>query len=767
MLKRSCLALVVATCLAIPAPVFAYHVVVQQGGGGDATTFQGGVDLLLATVPPTGLDTLLVMPGFYDEAVHIDLENLYGVSVIGPAGFERTRVRELHLDRHGVSYIEYGAVSVTGLSIVRPVIQGGEANRTPWRHCRFEGGYQATNGSDFVQSYEGCEFHGRVMIWGFVGAGPSTGIHDCRFAGATLTIGDQGLGDVGLTRCTFEGPVDTAVIAYPGNSDPMHFTDCRFSGVRYGIVDARAQARGGSVGPFIQRCVFEDVAEDAVRHASDQIFQDYDTYFSAPSLSVTTSRFRRCGSAIQWHSTAGPGLTLRADTIETIRGSGVVAEVGQCRIDGLAVSGCGGDGVVLTAHSGINDFALVLPIDVRNSILRDNAGSGLVVRDTMTATQLIGGIRVVECVMKGNSAAGIVCQGESLAVVGNIAHGNEGAGLDLTLSGAASYATLSQNSAVLNRGPGIRWRAESPGFLLVVNNLVAFNDGMGFSGVPTLGPTGNDAWSNALGSGVSEPKNLALDPGMCDPLGGDDHVQSNSPCAPTAPNHQIGALGVGCDASKIAIDVFPNQPNRPLADRSHALVPAAVLGTRVLDVATLDPLSARLGAALAVAGGIPAQRPDIRDVNDDRRLDLELWFDPRDIGSVPPSGSLPLTIATTSGLAEAGSDVVRETGLLSSEHKPGRVVDSQEGTAFRITAARFDCGTHRASIDFVVPGPGTTVAEFFDLSGRRVARVESVTDRAGVQTIELAAERQLSSGIYLVRLTRAHFALNTRLAVVR
>jgi hypothetical protein len=746
--------LLVLAGLMLPVPSWAYHVVVQQGGGGDATTFQGGLDLLSAQFPVGRMDTLIVMPGNYDETITIAtcFLSLDPVTIIAPGGFAQTRIREIRFDTFACS-----PISFTGLSIGLPV-KG--PNRALWTYCRFESGYDDNH---YPQSYEGCEFHGRVVLAG-TGYGPDF-IHDCRFVRATLDL-NEGPGDGGmeLTRCTFIGPADTAMINRSTPTNNTYITNSTFLGCGYGIVQA-ADYLGGLI---VQQCGFDDIAKDAIHYSSD-IAYAYDIY-EPPPIGVYRSFFRNCGAAVRWHSTIAPSLYLQADTVETTRGPGIVADVGACGIDGLMLSRCGGNGVQLTVH--LRGGVYSEPIDVRNATCADNAGVGLIVRDTIAA-DYAAGIRVTNCVLCGNGAAGLSCQGKIRDIAGNVAHHNAGPGLDLSLAGATDTARITLNSCVLNGGTGLRLGGESSQFPTTVeNNLSAFNDGMGFDVASAFSGavTHNDAWSNARDGGLAEGSpNLSLDPGLCDPLVGDNHLQRASPCASTGPYGQIGALGVGCDASKIVVDVFPNQPSRPLPDRGKVPVPAAVLGTRVLDVATLDPLSARLGNAAPFTAGPLLHQASISDVNGDGRADLVLWFDAVGIGDVPSDGRLPLTIATTSGLAEAGNDVVSEVGGLTAggRHELRRLAIENERVAFQVSGTRFDRGTGRASVDLTVPAPGLVLIEMFDVSGRRVARHEMIAARSGAQTIELAAERQLSSGIYLVRVTRAGVALKGRVVLVR
>jgi len=762
-------------------PSSAHQFVVRPDGGGDATTVRGGLDLVYAraldnnTPPPA--DTLLIMPGDYDESIDLDLARLpWGIHVVAPAGFVETRVRSLRVDptlaRHFCDDIdpEHGAL-VSGLAIGERVVQACEVTLTTWLHCRFESGYEAQGGGLYAQSYEGCEFHGRVVLHGFVGAGSiHPGIHDCHFVGATLDLADDPDGDVGLTRCSFEGPADTAVIAHPSRDNGMHFIDCRFSRMRYGIVESEASI--STLGPMIERSTFEDIAEDAVRYSSDYQYSDASSYFEAPALHVAHSRFTRCGSAVVWRSTAAPLVELVADTITTTRETAILVE-GACVLESLVVSRSGGDGASLLAHSGDLVNPLAVPMVILQSTFQDNVGSGLVVRDTMTADFVAGADRVTGCTFRGNAGAGLVCQGESLSVAHNVAHGNQGVGISVELRGAALGAILSENSSVLNRGDGLVLMAQGTSVPVVAKNLVAFNDGKGFELAANAAGAAshNDTWSNGnVGVALPSTENLALDPGFCDALAGDDRLQTRSPCGSSGPFGGIGALGVGCDASRISISVFAGQGGRRLPDRGHAPIPAAVLGTRVLDVSTLDPSTARLGAAPSTIGGPPAHRPSISDVNGDGRADLEMWFDASDVGPVGASGTLILDISTTAGLSESGEAATRRATLAAdtqsgdSDHAMSTDVKTP---SLKIVSTSFNRTTQRPHVAFTLPSSGSVSLEVFDISGRRVARSEPIAGRTGLQSADVNTEQPVRAGFYVVRLTTGSARASAPLVVIR
>jgi hypothetical protein len=761
----------VLTALLTSRPARAHHVTVQQDGGGDATTIQGGIDLLLVAPVTSELDTIVIMPGDYRETVDVDLgvleqklssdtHHALPLRLLAPGGFGTTAVGEIHVEPVTTLLFYDDYLAVEGLSVHSPVVLGREERYTAWTSCRFESGFQARAFAASLRDVDRCEFHGRVLLSGFVSPGGEGGLHDCRFIDARLELRDDDIGDIDVLRCTFEN-ADTAAIIYVPSDNAVHFKDCSFSHVKYGVTYGGFDGGGYTVAG----CRFEDVSGDALRLDTDHPSSAREFI----RLGVFESRFQGCGSAIQVHSPAPISLELHADTVQTTSRTGIVADVGTTAIDHLLVSDCAGDGVALNLRSLIPSEGIALPVDIRQSRFQHNAGSGLIVRDTMNAVFTLGAIRTVDCQFLNNAGSGLVCQGESLFVSSNVAHVNQQSGFDVTLSGLSLAAAIAHNSAVLNGGTGlVVHAAPSSAPSSVAYDLSAFNDGLGFdvSGPIPVAMQNNDAWSNTLGAGVpAGPDNLQLDPGLCDALGGDDHVQTASPCAPSGRFGQIGALGVGCDASKIEAALLDRGGERGAPARvgnDRPLARAAALGSRVVHVGTLDPRSAQLGGLPALATDHEHQ-PSARDVNHDGQLDLAMWF---------PGGALAvdhaaLEISTFSGLRERGDVASGIPGRTPPKVGTGPLEQDERPEAFRLLSANFSSPSSRVEVVLTTTRSGPVTLELFDVTGRRIARHEAVSAAAGPTAVTFTPVTRLQNGVYLVRATYAGIGLTSRIIVLR
>jgi parallel beta-helix repeat protein len=116
------------------------------------------------------------------------------------------------------------------------------------------------------------------------------------------------------------------------------------------------------------------------------------------------------------------------------------------------------------------------------------------------------------------------------------------------------------NTIYDNRGAGLRVMGSATGFEPVVyveNNIAVQNTGAGIALEGGWGGTAahNDAWRNLAGDFQGAPlsSNLTENPLFCSAGQLDFRLAENSPCAPTSPQGQIGAFGIGCDPQVVAV----------------------------------------------------------------------------------------------------------------------------------------------------------------------------------------------------------------------
>ena len=127
-----------------------------------------------------------------------------------------------------------------------------------------------------------------------------------------------------------------------------------------------------------------------------------------------------------------------------------------------------------------------------------------------------------------------------------------------------SGCTMIGNSAP--NGGGV-FRSEQSGcILMLMNCIVAFNDGEGVGGL-WVTPICCDIYGNTGGDYVGYIENelgingnICEDPLVCDLEGQDFHLQEDSPCAPfTPPNEEcdlIGAWPVGCGPTAVRMGTW-------------------------------------------------------------------------------------------------------------------------------------------------------------------------------------------------------------------
>ena len=436
------------------------------------------------------------------------------------------------------------------------------------------------------------------------------------------------------------------------------------------------------------------------------------------------------------------------------------------------------DGIVLRTARHLG-YDVVVAANIENSEFSGNAGSGLVVRDTLTS---VVPFEIENCRFARNGSNGIDGFGGGFEIRRSLFDSNGAAGCAVVSTSASQYLpdSIALNTSVLNGGNGITYtRASGPSTSALINNLVAGNRGIGLqiNGAPAGTIEHNDAWMNIGGNyaGVpAGPQNPELDPGFCDALGGDFHVQSASPCAPSGPFGQIGAFGVGCEASLVRIDVEPGARHEPAINlRSREKVTFAILSHPLFDPASIDPSTVTLSGAHPNSG---KRGPRIwRDVNGDGVRDLLLTVQARDLDLKPGEHSVEMEATLRSGLAIHGSDEVRVHGKHNRVDHDGYDAEIDESPELESSSAPIAFAIERvwpnparldARLAFSLPTAGAVQAELIDITGRRVWTRDLGVLEAGSHAIELAGRERIAAGVYFVRIGFGRETRTTRFAIV-
>jgi hypothetical protein len=264
---------------------------------------------------------------------------------------------------------------------------------------------------------------------------------------------------------------------------------------------------------------------------------------------------------------------MTADTIRTVRETAIDASrVEGAGLNGVTIEDVGGAGVIVRPATHGPQYGYGLEVS-NSSILRCGSTGVLMMEPTDGSD---GYAHVRACTVKDNGGDGVHIAARQIEVEGNVVAGNRGAGL------VAEYGqpTLERSEIVGNTSYGngsaglLVQSACYDSALVLSNNLTVGNsgDGLVLQAPPRAQALHNDSWLNG-GSPYVGPapldQNLVVDPLFCDPQAGDYHVQASSPCAPTGPYGQIGALGVGCaGGAPVAVgDPSVDDDSRTLAIR--------------------------------------------------------------------------------------------------------------------------------------------------------------------------------------------------------
>jgi hypothetical protein len=109
----------------------------------------------------------------------------------------------------------------------------------------------------------------------------------------------------------------------------------------------------------------------------------------------------------------------------------------------------------------------------------------------------------------------------------------------------------------------------------------------------------------------------------------------------------------------------------------------------------------------------------------------------------------------TLGTKSAGSAAPRRSGVQA---------ERQDLRNFGLAVRPNPLKVGLATVSFTLPAPGPALVRVFDVTGRQLATASAVSGRSGAIGLDL---RQLSAGVYLVRLEAAGYSAATKLVVER
>jgi len=318
--------------------------------------------------------------------------------------------------------------------------------------------------------------------------------------------------------------------------------------------------------------------------------------------------------------------------------------------------------------------------------------------------------------------------------------------------------------------------------LHIVANAVAGNGGFGlaYDGGPSAEIRGNGAWRNRDGafSGVpSTADNFEADPGFCDAIAGDFHLQTGSPYGPDGRFGLVGAFGVACDASRIlvswasrnrdhhghesSVETSPavaglsegeaiDDGGRDVAAASdvssmeqqhnEARTLVALLGNAVFDASRVLISSARVGGAR-----VEERRGShgLGDINGDGWVDLVVRVAP---GRIGPRGVPVVVEALTSDGTRVRGDL--PVGARGEDVRSASSVGPNTTLEFAVSPIWPAPSASRATLRFTSPERGSVRIEVYDVAGRRVSVTPMIELAAGEHRVELALPPGSAPGVY-------------------
>lgn len=522
-------------------PALATHYVVDRNGGGDFTTIQAAV----AAYRGSPRDTILIMPGDYDEEVGGTFPG-WSVCILGVEGPSTTRARS-------VGVFDGAQVRVEGLAFTAEVMVQRITSNLSFARCAFLGRVVAWSEGG-PACFADCDFYGPTDFAGFTYQPP---FRRLRFHGAPLRTHNAGSGTSQFEDCSFEGPADVLVEVY-NLDDPDAFNRCRFANAATGLLCGFESGYGTL---HVASCTFENLSVAGVRLADER----GDFIGAEAGINVVGSRFERCGTAVRWMAPGKSkqgGPYLSGDTILASTGNGVEIGRFESLVAGTIIDGSGGHGIAYyqTDTTGTDDVdehsnALVMDCQITN-----NGGDGVFIEDAGAPVgyRAPSAREVVDCWLAYNGGTGARITSMRWRVSGCRAYSNGGDGIACmtTFPGLPSLAY--SNTSSFNQGSGLQITGPPPpgdSLRFVHHNLATMNGREGFR-VPhhSFGSFAfNDAWGNYLtqyvGAWGSLDSNLTVDPRFCDLSAGDVGLQQGSPCGAGGVYGQIGARPESCPST--------------------------------------------------------------------------------------------------------------------------------------------------------------------------------------------------------------------------
>jgi len=516
--------------LLVAVPAHASHYLVDPAGGGDFTTIQAA----LATQAGAPRDTVLVLPGTYNESISASLiASLSQPCFIFASGGEAVTTITGGMGPAGGYYDEEIVATFSGFTFTSAItLPSGVA----CDQCTFESSFSDDKGCSPAH-VNNCTFHAPAFLTSDSVGPPFSGLH---FIQALLTTEIEGCGGVAFSNCTFEGPGGTLATGSGDATDYVSFSNCRFSNADFGVI-----------GPCLfDNCQFENIGSVAV---SDSFSSMRSGFGNDYILTVSGCRFDHCGTALRILGTVR--VFGSADTVTDCTGDGVVltatlelAWPSPTTLNRWIVSRCQGNGihVVNGARNPGVEFDSVL--------VTGCGGDGIRIDPPADTTTVFPHSLLVGCESDRNGGDGFHLSWPSLSTIGCVAIGNAHSGFEdfvMSASWPGTQDSLVTNTSVQNGGDGFLVTGVPGVARLVAQNVSALNLGAGFHVPAFVGSLrANDSWQNYGGPFTQGPANadtnLIADPEFCSAATGNFMLQSGSPCSPSGVYGLIGALPVGC-----------------------------------------------------------------------------------------------------------------------------------------------------------------------------------------------------------------------------